>query len=745
MATGYETRQSGRDTFASQGPAVQRLGRGTSQGVHRDIQLVGGDAVAGGAPNANVTAPGRSDLGAFFTEALKPYVERKQQMKFFEGFTRAQSGEAIEELSRSHKSVVGQVLGPTSLEQGAQFYTAMKTVDDWQSDMLGRMDELKKLSPTEQAKHLADASLSLMGEDPYVNQMVQKQLIEKSGPLVDTINKKRYIWQQDTFRQGMFDALDSGADSLQAIASQIKDVSAPTDDETAAMQVSRSSFLGLMQRPEGMSDETYKATLSEAMQSFAQRGNYYAYSALEEAGVFQVLDDEDEEKVIAAYDRHSSKALDEAKGNYIEDLLRIREKREKGQMSAIEAVAGVDAINANISRDTGIRKRAYDSSFLLSEGTSVIEMIAAQARRQEERDYQAKVKAAEKAADAADEERAAQQDYSAAVGALNLGQPKAGIAFGIKPQAVNQAYHNAYKGGFFNKFALAWKQEQYINSDVANKMQAKVTSGGGVAYTGEVKQGYEEWKKLYAQNNAAAAAYYGTQHAKMIAMHDLVNSGVDATMAYTRSFGPDDGGRFNPNMLRPEKRRETTEALRAQVKALSSSKLSYMLGFGTRPMGPRAEEVIAGASAGQAAILQRTPGLNPEEVAEQAVANAKANGTFEYFGGNMAWPNRSGTKPIADIIGTGSDNDTGAVLEFAIDEQLKAAGVQEGAKANYLITRTPTTGNGFVLTVSLDDHRAINITSQELRGYADKAARGEIQTNTDRANRPKVGKVSWGS
>src|SRR4051794_9684608 len=116
MATGYDTRQGGRDSFASSGPALERLGQqGSASGQSRGAQRVGGDAVAGGAPNAQVTDPGSgaADLGSFFAKALQPYVERRQQQQFFNGMVRAQSGEAISELAKSHKGVLGELFGPT--------------------------------------------------------------------------------------------------------------------------------------------------------------------------------------------------------------------------------------------------------------------------------------------------------------------------------------------------------------------------------------------------------------------------------------------------------------------------------------------------------------------------------------------------------------------------------------------------------------------------------------------------------
>lgn len=726
MATGYNTRQPGRDTFASQGPPIQQLGRGTSSGESRGAQLVGGNAVAGGAPNVQITVPGSDaeQLGSFFTKLFEPYVQRKQQQRFFEGFTRAQSGEAIEELSKSHNSVVGQLFGPTSLEQGAQFYTAMKKVDDWQSNMLENMDDLKQLTPTDLSKHLAQTSIAMMGDDPDVNMLVQKQLVEKSGPLVDTVAKKRYSWQQDTARQTMFDALGSSATAFQKSATAIKDVTAPTDDETAAMTVSRHSFLGMMQKPQGMADDTYQATLTNAMTSFAQDGNFYAYTAMQEAGVFNVLDDTQQKKVQDAYDRYKKPALDDAKGKYVEDLLKVDEGISKGGLSPLEAVAAVDKINAQISRDTGIKERAFDADQLRTTGVRVIDMIAAQRRRQEDR-QQTKD----------DQERDAREKHSAALGAFNLGQPRSFSAAGGDGGMLNQVYFEEYRDGrFMHKFAKAFRQEGYVNEAVSKLMQSKLTSSGGVDFTEEAKKGYEEWSSLYKLDSGAAAGYYGDQHPKMLFMQRLVSAGVDPRTAYTRAFASEDKGRYSGQTLRPSDRKETMEAIAPVVKNFGSGWVSYNLGFGTRPMGEQAQNVLTNVITETAAIYQRSGELGPNEVAEQAARVAKANNSFEYYGGNLAWRNRPGTKTIGQYIGT-REKDTGEILHGEIDDRLKQVDYPAGADGRYEIIRTPTPG-GFVLTVAATDElgKVIIITSQELKARADKRARGELQDNQPNRN-----------
>lgn len=747
MATGYDTRQGGRDSFASQGPALERLGRGTRSGESRGVQIVGGDAVAGGAPNVQITTPGSDaeGLGSFFNELVQPYVERKQRERFFEGFTRAQSGEAIEELSKSHKGVVGQLFGPTSLEQGAQFYTAMQKVNDWSASMVDRMDELKKLPQAELSKELANTSLAMMGDDPFVNQMVQKELVEKSGPMVSTIAKARYNWQQEEAGNAMFGSLNSAATNFQKMAVANAALSDPTDDDTAAFDVSRSSFLGIMQRPEGMSDETYRGTLKAAMRSFAQQRNFYAYHALEDAGVLSLLGDEGEAQVRKDYDTYKSKALDEAKEDYVEDLLAIDEKIEKAGLGLVkytplQAVTDMDAVNEKISRQTGIRERAFDSGVLHTTGKRIIDVLASQAHKQQDRQAAKELKKYEHDLDKQDEEREAQQDYGAAVGAFNLAQPRRFIAGGGKESVVNQVYVKNWDDGLkhIGKFASAYKNEGYVNGDVAKIAQAQINNGGGVAYTEETKLGYQRWKALYGFSNMAAAAYYGNSHAKLLKMDSMMAAGVNETQAYLRAFSPDDAGRYTGQNLRPQDRKETMAAISSEIGGGLDGWFTRQFpvtagAFGSEKASERAIRVATGVVTEQAAILQQSRALGPKDVAHQALGQALGNGRLEYFGGKLAWDNRAGTKGAGDIIGV-SDKDTfGDILREQINDDLYGSlNIKDGYdSADFELARTPIRGGkGYIITVSLDDGRAINITSDQLKARADARARVQLKASS---------------
>lgn len=748
MASGFDTRQSGRNSFASQGPAVKQIGRGVQSDTHRGAQVVGGGTVASGVPNAQLTDPGNitGQLGEFMSKAMEPYVERRKQERFFEGFTRAQAGESIDDLAKSHKGVVGKLFGPTSLEDGAQFYAAMEKVDQWAIDTTNRMDELIQLDPKGQAKLLAETSQSMLGDNPYVNAMVQKQLIEKTGPMLDVINKKRYIWQQATARKSQFDALNTGATSLQQMARQFNDVTDPTDDETAAMDVSRANFLGLMQKPAGMSDDTYRETLTASLESFAQNGNWYAYNALMDAGVLTVLDDDGKDKVIKAHDKYESTSLDDAKGNHIAERLEIEEKVERGQMSDLEAIAAYDAINVKISRETGLRKRAFDANFLFGEGKRVIGQIAADERKQEERDYQAKVRKTERALDLHDKQVEEQQKYSAALDAVRMGKPRSFTASGGDASAKRQVYFNLYGAKDWTTLGRAFDKEHEFDPDVAKIAQAKMVSAGGISLTGEAAQGYEEWQGMMKASPGMAAYVYGDQHKRMLLMQRLINGKVAPELAYQRAFANLNAAKHPGTMLRPGDRKATMEAIGPMVEDLSSNWFTSTF-TGVRPNEPIANHVITNVITETVAGLQANSDLPPEALVKQATQAAIASGAVEVYGGNMAWRGDSRSKKASQVVGV-TDREFGDLLYGEIDDKFKATGRKDGAELEYEIHRTPIQGGGFVLSIhptDPDNGIPIIITSNELKTRATKAARGELNDSAGQRSRPRVGKVSWGS
>lgn len=733
MASGFETRQSGRATFASQGPAVKQIGRGTASDTHRGAEIVGGGAAAGGAPNAQIQEVGNitGQLGDFMAKAMQPYVERRQQEQFVEGLTRAQAGESIDELAKSRKGVVGALFGPTSLAQGAQYYEAVRKVDQWDIDMNSRMDELKQLDPKELAKEISGSWTGMLGDDPYINQMVSKQMIEKVGPRTDLVTKARYTWQQDTARKGMHDSLSAAAGSLQGVASQVVDYTDPTDEEATALTASRQNFLGRFQQPVGMSDDTYKATLTASLISMAQEGNWYGYTALSEAGVLDVLDDEQQTKVLSSYDRFKGKSLEDAKGKYVEELLAIDVKINKREMSPAEAAAAVDEINAKIMRDTGLTERAYDSQYLISTGKGVVSMLAADANRVEEREYQEGREIAREEREEARKVREEQEKFGAANTAFTMGQARTFITNDGDRGSLGRASHQAYLNGDFGAFAKNFRQENWMDNNVAKLMQSKLTSAGGTTFTGEAAQGYREFEALYKLDKGAAMAYYGPQASKLLFMRKMVNGGATPEIAYQRAFASEDVARFTGQTLRPSDRKATIEALAEHVDDASSGMFTSSWGLRERQMGANAKNVLLNVSAETAADYQRNSDESPEQVARMAFDRARSSNAFEYYGGNMAWRNGDGQKRISEVIKT-TDKKAGDLLYSLIDERFKGMGVRDGADGDYSIHRVPIRGGGFVLTVTSSDPEhstPVMITDGELRAKAAADARGEVKGN----------------
>lgn len=733
MATGYETRNPGRNTFASQGPQVEQIGGRVAPGEHRGAQLQGGEASGQGRSNGeNITQPGlmAGDLGEFFGKAVEPYLQRVQQQKFFEGMARAQAGESIEELSKSHNSLVGRLFGPTSFEEGAQTFTAIKAVDSWQAKITDHMDDWVKMTPEEQGKALSEHSMAMMGDDPYVNQIVQKEIITRSGPLLDTINKARFKWQQQQFHDSHYAMLESGADNLQALAAKAAQVNDPADKSgMESVETAVENLAGLFPKPDDMSDDTYRDTITDFLSGSAQRGNFYAYNALVSRGALQAIGSDKADKVLAAYDRWSKVGLAQAKGQHVQEVLALHSQAKQRKLTALQYVAGLDAINAKITQETGIRERAFDSEKLVAAGDDIIDMIATDMRRDEERQYQAGVRAEERKLDKADEEADAALKAQNARNAWATGTVNTFASQGGDTTAINVTAMELYNRRDWGTLSKSYNLGTTINKPIQNMLQAKIVSAHGSAYTGEVKEAYGVWQEWSKKDMAAAIGYFGNQAARLLTMDRMVASGEPPSQAYLFAFAETDIGKYSPVGLTGHEMSEAKAHVEAAVDSKDSGWFGRTFGGAADAMSPSSRELVINETFREVGVLKRSGShLPPEVLADAAVKKAFANGHMEFHGGGMAWVNPPNASRLPAIVKMNPETFRNT-LKSVVDKRLKASGVAGGYTSDYDINRV-----GDNLLIWTGDGKIIKITPQDISSER-KAAIG---------NRPTTGRVMPG-
>lgn len=667
---------SGRQTFAFK-PSAPVQAQSSASGASRGAEIVGGRSQGGAVAAGPQTDPGAmaGGLGEYFGQLMQPYVERKQQERFFEGFVAAAEGRALDELNGSSNPIT-KIFGPSSFAEGAQFYTARKAVSDYSQAQLADMDNLKKLDPAEVPKMLAQRARAAMTGDPHADQMIQRALIEQAGPMVDTIAKKRVEWQQGEAIRTQQGAWASAGDNLQMTMDLQADVTDPADPRRTAVAAARGSFLGLFAKPEGMTDESYKTALKGYLRGAAEKGNFHAVTALRQAGIDAIFDDEERTKMEDMYHRYAQRTLEDAAGRYLPNLIESYEvARAKGQLSPIEASKALAAMNGVMRSRTGVDEDLFDWKEIKGEVRSIAELIVASRRRAEDRQWQ--IEDREYAANERRREREEEaRETGAAVGlAWAHGDVNGAIAAGLEEKHFNRLALAQYRSGDITGLARAFRQGQWVSPAVRNDVQALVSGSIDEQYGKNMERAHGVWRSMLEANPGMTAAYFGEWHQKMRAF-DFLSRQIGPQAAFTRAFG--DSARYSSESIPAETRKEAREAITAAVSARQPGMVSRL--FGAIPFNPSAIAVITGVATDRVALGLKNSDTPASALASEAINAALADGSLQTAGG-FAWRAKPGTRPFQSQLGLQAD-EAGAVFRQVVDARLKARGFPRGLNAD---------------------------------------------------------------
>ncbi len=665
-----------RQTFAFKA-AEPVEGHSASTGRSAGAQIVGGESRSG-----IVTATRQTDpvamtggLGEFFGELMQPYVARKQQEKFFDGFVAAAEGKALAELSDSG-SAVTKIFGPTSFAEGAQFYTARKAVTDYSQAQLADMDNLKKLAPSEVSKMLAERARGALTGDPYADQIIQRSLIEQAGPLVDTIAKKRVEWQQSEAVSAWSGAADSSAGNLQTLMGEQATVTDPSDPRRTASQAALGSFLGGMAKPEGMTDESYRKGLYNFMRGQMQGGNFFAVEALRRAGIDGIFDDEEQVRLEDAYHRYSQRTLEEAASQYLPDYIEAYEvARVEGHLSPMEAGKALASMNGLVRSRTGIDEDLFNWKEIKGEVRSMAELAMAAKRRKQERDWQLEDRAAARQMRREEQEQDVRETAAAVGIAWAQGDVNGAIAGGLEEKHFNRVALAEYRNGNLSGLTRAFRTGQYVSPAVRNDVQALVAASVDEQYGKSMELAHKRWQGMVQANPGMAAAYYGEWHQKMRAF-DTLSRQLGPQAAYTRSFG--DTARYSATDLPAGTRKAAQEAIASAVAGRQPGRVSRL--FGATPFNPSAVAVITGVATDRVALGLKNSDTPASALAGEAINAALADGTLQTAGG-FAWRAVPGTKPFHAQLGLQPD-EAGAVFRQVLADRLKRRGFAKGLNAD---------------------------------------------------------------
>lgn len=670
MATGFDSRQVTRQSFAFQG-AQPVQARPAASGASARAQVVGGESQSGVVVAGPQTDPGATagQLGQFFEGLMQPYIERKQAERFFEGFTAAQSGTALEELNNSD-SGIRSIFGPTAFEQGAQFFTAKAALDTWTQERYAQMDELKKLDPKAAAKVLSETSQALMTKDPFANRLIQSGLIEASGPLMNAVAKERYAYGQEQAIGAWNLAGKQGAGALQAAAKAQARIAGPTDGPSPAMIQQGKAFLGSMVKPEGMDDETYRKGLFNFMRGAMQDGNFYAVNLMRRAGIDKIFGEDELVKLDDAQHRYGQRVMEDASMSLlVEDMADYEALRAKGFLDPTQAASALLGMNAKVKRFTGLEEDLFDFAVIKGETRSIMDIIVANHRRAVDRQWQLEDR--KYARDTAIEiaERDDREAAASAGAAWASGDVNAAIAGGVEEKHFNRISLRDFRTGDYRGLARAFTVGHYTSTAVRNDIQGALKGSLEEQYGKNFGTAYQTWQRMMKVNPGMTAEYYGEYHEKMRSFGTLQQT-VGPEAAYRQAFG--DPARYSAAQVPPALRKEADEAV---VSAVKSKQSGWYNPWGTT-YSPQAVRVMQNVVRERVALGLQNSDTPASSLAPEAMNAAVSDGTLQIAGGE-AWRAARGTKPFRVLVGLQQDEADG-VFRAQVDFRLKRAGLKTG-------------------------------------------------------------------
>lgn len=674
-----------RETFALQ-PAVPADFRPHLTGQTRGAQIVGGESrggVVAAGPQTDA-GPVAAGLGQMVEQIMRPHMQRRQQEEFFKGFTKAQSGVAIEEISKSG-GAFSKVFGPTAYEEGAAFYAARTQLTGWAQERYAELDTLKKLPPEEQAKLLAEKSAELMTGDSETDKLIQAGLMEQSGPLMNTIGKARYAWQQDDARTKVTGAWRSDAKTLQMAGEAQADFGSPTDEQQSAMVAQAQAFASGMAKPHGMDDETYRKGLFDFMRQAMQDGNFHAVRVLQRYGVDSIFDDAERVKLEDARQRYEDRHLEDFtatdpgfKRRYEAYEVRraLTAAGEKGGYTALEASSALAEMNAYIQQKTGIEGGFFEFKEIRGEVRHMLDLIVAAKKRADDRKWQLEDR--EYAREARRQERAEElAETSRFAGmAWATGDVERAMAEGIEARHFNRIALAEFRRGNLAGLARAFKVGHYISPSVRQDILGPIEGSLEEQYGKNFAGVHQQWQKMMAVNPGMTASYFGEYHEKMRTFTTLSKQ-LGPNAAYRRAFG--DPARYANASIPEGRRKEAHAAIDAWANSQQPSRLNIF-----------AHRLDAGALKRLKGAMERRLGAalrNSDDPVEPLISEVGqaifADGSAQIVGGKF-WTEAPGTKPFRVQVGLHQD-EADKVFRSVVDARLKRAGLQAGVNADLSI------------------------------------------------------------
>jgi len=608
-----------------------------------------------------------NSIPEFLGRLVEPYIKRKQDEAFYNGYM-AQQAAGAEVEAIDDGGPISKIWGPDGYREGAAFYRGNALVTKQVRSYLEDVDNLKRLPPEELSRKFAEDSQKLLTGNDWTDAIVQKQMMEQMGPAINTVLKARFEWQQEQGVEAQVEAIAGQAGLMQKLYVDQARTTEPSQELTQAIVQGEEQFLGTLPIPYGQTSSSYKKALGLASRRMLREGNFYAFEAMKGRGLLDLMDEKDAAAIEKAYVSEGGRAIEQARFQLLPQILAL------------------------LTRQTALRNQAR------------LDAIADREANWAHEERMVREKAAAEAA-------VAQTVWAS--GDIN----DALIKKQVEPWQMDAVAHEAVKAGRAEDLARVFVTSRgWHSGKAAGQLQSGVTTSLTEGWTDETARTFDTWKKLNDVNGGAAATYFGDQyHTALSHMDDMIQTGMNPALAWTRAFG--NVTAYDQSMLRQEDRKEARAAVKDELKRIDGG----FLGIGNAELSDSAEVVISRTIEGYVAVNRKYGSASVSSLAKQGYDKAIATGKLEHYG-RFAWNNPKGTQPLWQATGIQADA-FGKVFNSEVDERFKAMGV--GRLREYDIARQGS--QVFIAGIDGDgETKLITFTVKDLERRKEQMIRSKV-------------------
>ena len=284
-------------------------------------------------------------------DIIKPQLEAERTLKFAEGWQKAAQSQAIEEIV-DEQPAFSRLFGSSSLVDGARAYTAAAKANGLAIELESDMVNLRKLSPAEVAKHVADRVTATAGTgDATTNAMIIQQASQGVPQFLKGQAKAYLGYQQELRGEAQAAQLDTQFDLVNIINIGARD----PDSRRDLNDVIEASVQALnnMSRDTETSPDLFSKMLSTSAIKALNNGNLTAYQLLAKSNKIAELTPDDQYKVKRAHSVAVNDAKLKVPDEFNDQLVEFAVLSTRPDTTPDIVKAKRDSINASWKRLSG--------------------------------------------------------------------------------------------------------------------------------------------------------------------------------------------------------------------------------------------------------------------------------------------------------------------------------------------------------------------------------------------------------